>query len=158
MTHQPHFANLHTTPHTTLHLTPSPCSPSHGSTPNLTPHPTESPSHHTTPHSSPTNHHTSPCTPSNHPKPPHSTPNLALHICTSPHFTPHCTPSNHPKPHHSTPHAALHGSLPLLMVLEVHSCSDNLWQAVNSLVHLPREEAVGLQTHRQTDKTRSGGS
>ena len=131
----------------TQHLTLTP----HHSTSH--PHTTPvhiSPSHHTTPHLTLTPHHSTP-----HP--------------TQLHFTSHmspCTSAHHPlhtshftlTPHHSTPHPALHGSLPLLMVLEVHSCGNNLRQAVNSLVHLPGEEAVGLQTHRQTDKTWSGGS
>ena len=125
------------TPHHTSFLTNKP--------PHLTLHTLKPPQ--TTPNH-PTPHLTLPCTSAHHPTShltahPQTTTHLTLHICT---------------PHHSTSHAALHGSLPLLMVLEVHSCSDNLWQAVNSLVHLPGEEAVGLQTHRQTDKTWSGGS
>ena len=161
---------LHCTPHTssctphtsrctphTLHCTPHTSCPAHPTPSRCTSHTSALHTSHLMLHTPHLALHTS-----------HlvlHTPHLALHTSHLMLHTPHLMlHTSHLVLHTShlvlhTPHLALHtshlmlhGSLPLLVVLEVHSCGDNLWQAVNSLVHLPGEEAVGLQTHRQTDR------
>ena len=153
--------NLYGTSTSSHHLATHQPHSTHPSSPGYTPTPLYTPSNHSTTHQP---HSTHPPTTRLHTNP-------TLHTLQPLDYTPTplYTPSNHSTTHqpHSThppttqlhnPHITLHcsSSLPVLMVLKVHGCCHNLWQAVNSLVHVPREETVGLQTHIQTDTGQTG--